>query len=295
FVELLQSDLDQSAGINFPTAIAAPSNTGIPSGFDLNGDGQKMGAADALGYGRFPGQYALAVLSVFESGSQRAFKDLKWSAVPWAVKPMNPDGTPYFPDDVWAALPLSSKTHLDVAIHLPDGRILHLLSSHPTPPVFDGPENRNGLRNAAEVRFWIDYIDGADWILDDDGTSGGLPPEASFVILGDLNADPLKGDGDRTTVARLLAHPRVRDPRPASPGAAELGRPHDTADWPEMNGPGNLRVDYVLPSSNLTLAGSGVFWPTTDDPIHRLVEIKGRDLASSDHRLVWVDIKLEPQ
>ena len=29
---------------------------------------------------------------------------------------------------------------------------MHFLVSHPTPPVFDGPENRNGLRNAAVQR-----------------------------------------------------------------------------------------------------------------------------------------------
>jgi hypothetical protein len=74
-----------------------------------------------------------------------------------------------------------------------------------------------------------------------------------------------------------------------------VGSPTDTADWPEEGGPGNLRVDYVLPSTGLEIVGSGVFWPAPGDPLARLTEIKGRDRASSDHRLVWVDIRLEEQ
>ena len=34
---------------------------------------------------------------------------------------------------------------------------VHFLVSHPTPPVFDGPEDRNGPRNYDEIRFWADY------------------------------------------------------------------------------------------------------------------------------------------
>ena len=30
---------------------------------------------------------------------------------------------------------------------------------HPTPPVFDGPDDHNGTRNHDEIRFWSDYID----------------------------------------------------------------------------------------------------------------------------------------
>lgn len=50
-------------------------------------------------------------------------------------------------------------------------------------------------------------------------------------------------------------------------------------------GPGNLRVDYVLPSIDLDVVGSGVYWPTTDDP-HAYLN------RASDHRLVWIDVRL---
>ena len=61
----------------------------------------------------------------------------------------------------------------------------------------------------------------------------------------------------------------------------------DTVDWPDHAGrPGNLRVDYVLPSKRLTVTGSGVLWPLPETSL-------GRDvMRASRHRLVWVDIAL---
>ncbi|MFK7941532.1 MAG: endonuclease/exonuclease/phosphatase family protein, partial [Paracoccaceae bacterium] len=211
---------------------------------------------------------------------------------PWATAPMNPDGTPYYAPEPWAILPLSSKSHWDVTATLPNGQALHLLASHPTPPVFDGPEDRNGLRNDGEIRLWVDYINGAGWITDDQGGKGGLPEGASFVILGDLNNDPSKGDGKKPALTAMLAHDLVQDPRPESPGASATGDPGDTADWPETGGPGNLRVDYALPSIHQSVVGSGVFWPANDDPRAALVSDSSGRRTSSDHRLVWVDLEM---
>ncbi len=284
----------QPGAQGYPHSFHAPVNTGIPSRIDLDRDGRTMGPGDALGYGRFPGQYGMALLSRFPLDAARTFQNLPWSAAPWAEAPKNPDGSAWYSAKAWALLPLSSKSHWDVSVRLPDGRVLHLLAAHPTPPVFDGAENRNGLRNAAEIRFWADYIDRQGWMTDDAGQTGALPDGAHFVILGDLNADPERGDSDRTAIAALLAHPALTDPRPASPGAADAGRPGDTADWPEKKGPGNMRVDYVLPSRGLTVTGSGVFWPAPGDPLARLTAKKGRKHTSSDHRLVWIDIKVDP-
>ena len=138
----------------------APVNTGVPSGLDLNGDG-KVGAQgrergdDAWGYGLHPGQYGLLVLSRYpiDAAAVRSFRNLKWSAMPDARKPMRPitagmTSTPFYPDAIWRELRLSSKTHLDVPVETPQGR-LHFLVSHPTPPVYDGPEDRNGARNSS--------------------------------------------------------------------------------------------------------------------------------------------------
>lgn len=291
FADLLAEGVGGLDGLTYPHLFTAPVNTGVPSGFDLDGDGRTMKPEDALGWGRYPGHFGMVILSRFPIAGARTFQNLPWSNVPATEAPRHPDGTAFYPPEAWAVLPLSSKSHWDVRINLPDGRPLHLLASHPTPPVFDGPENRNGLRNAAEIGFWRAYLDGAGWITDDAGQAGGLPDGAHFVLLGDLNNDPDKGDGDDAAIQALLGHKRLQDPQPASPGAAAAGAPVDTADWPETNGPGNLRVDYVLPSRTLTATGTGVFWPAPGAPHHDLVDFKGRAPASSDHRLVWVDLE----
>ncbi len=138
-------------------------------------------------------------------------------------------------------------------------------------------------------------------MTDDAGRPGGLPEADGWVVLGDLNADPEDGDGRREAIRDLLGHERLRDPAPDSAGGAEAARLDggvnagqsgdpalDTADWSDAEGPGNLRVSYVLPDARLPVAGAGVFWPPAEDPLRRLVE--GEDLPR--HRLVWVDLDL---
>lgn len=214
----------------------------------------------------------------------------------------------YYSAAALAELRLSSKNHLDLPVRIPSAngeRVLHLLLSHPVPPVFDGPERRNRCRNHDEIRLWCDYLEGADYLQDDAGRQGGLDPAASFVLLGDLNADPQAGDGDRRAIRRLLAHPRVHPAvaqgvlRPASTGAVSHGArrsrpvpPAQAANWTHLRG---LRLDYVLPSRDLALLGSGVFWPSAGEPGRAwLADAADLERAeySSDHRLVWVDLQL---
>lgn len=290
------------APLRYPYRYLAPVNTGVASGFDLDRDGARDGPGDAWGFGRHPGQYGMLVLSRYpiDAAAVRGFQRFKWQDLPGALAPIDPDsGEPWYADQVWAQFPLSSKSHWDVPVDTPLGR-LHFLASHPTPPVFDGPEDRNGRRNHDEIRFWAEYVSGEprDWLYDDAGQHGGLSAEARFVIAGDLNADPADGDSIDDAVLQLLEHPRVlRYPTPGSEGAAlaaerdgganleHRGSPaHDTGNF----GPrvGNLRIDYVLPSVGFTVTDSGVFWPKPGEP--------GADwLDASDHRMVWVDLVRE--
>ena len=258
-------------------AFALPVNAGVPSGLDLDGDGRTMGRGDAFGWGRFPGNGGMALLSRLpvDAEAARSFTALPWSALPGAEPPRRADGEP-FPDAARAAaLRLSSRAHWQVPVILPGGGRLHLLAANPTPPLFDGSEGFNRRRNRDEVRFWSVYLDGAA-LTDDAGRTAG-PPDGSLVVLGNLNLDPLDGAGERAAMAALLGHPRLQDPRPASAGGAAAagtgvngghdGDPAlDTADWRDDDGPGNLRVDYVLPSAELTVAGAGVFWPAEGGP-----------------------------
>jgi hypothetical protein len=184
---------------------------------------------------------------------------------------------------------LSSKSHWDVPVKI-GNNIVHVLSSHPTPPVFDGPENRNGKRNHDEIRFWTDYLSGGEqsaYIYDDNGKSGGLKGE-HFVITGDLNASADEGDGIKRGIQGLLSHPFVNDTVVPKSAGGKLHTPNNqysaehTAEWA-------MRADYVLPSKSLTVKVSGVFWPKPDEPLYRLIQDRK---SSSDHRLVWVDIAI---
>lgn len=252
----------------YPYWFTAPVNTGVDSGLDLDKNGTLGGPGDAWGFGQFPGQYGMVVYSKYpiDTESVRTFQNFLWKDMPNSLLPRDYYG------DVSDALRLSSKSHWDVPIDV-DGRTLHVLASHPTPPSFDGPENRNGKRNHDEIRLSADYISGADYLYDDTGVRGGLEQGASFVVLGDQNSDPVDGDSVAGAIAQVLDLPRVQDPAPTS---SEHGT--DTADFADPT-PGDLRVDYVLPSDDLTVVDSQVYWP--NQPEH-----------PSDHRLVWADLEI---
>ena len=289
FRDELKVGREGAAGINYPHLFTAPSNTGVSSGYDLDGDGRVSGPKDAFGFGYFEGQYGMAILSLHPIQPPRTFQDQLWIDMPGHLIPMEHFG------EAAGALRLSSKSHWDAPVTLPDGRTLHILASHPTPPVFDGPMNENGRRNHDEIRFWVDYVTGRDWMIDDAGVQGGLAEEAAWVVLGDLNADPFDGGSMRAALLSLMNV--AQDPAPVSDGGlAAANTRHrgdpatDTADWRDDQGPGNLRVDYVLPSQEWEVVQSGVFWPAADDPLRRLVG-DGEEIVSSDHRLVWVDIR----
>jgi 3-phytase len=292
--------------ISYRYRYAAPSNTGVPSGFDLNNDGSVGGPDDAFGFGFFPGQFAFVVYSKYPILDRqiRTFQHFLWRDMPGALLPVDPaTGDSWYSDEELDAFRLSSKNHVDIPI-LVRGHRVHFLVSHPTPPVFDGAEDRNGTRNHDEIRFWADYIRPlrSRYIYDDAGKRGGLWPFERFVIAGDLNSDPNDGDSIPGSAQLLLDHPFVNDrATPRSEGGVEqaalqgganathISDPaFDTADFADT-APGNLRADYVLPRRSMHITGSGVFWPLASDPLFRLVGTF--PFPSSDHRLVWVDVR----
>ncbi|HSF97053.1 MAG TPA: endonuclease/exonuclease/phosphatase family protein [Ornithinibacter sp.] len=294
--------------IDYPYSYVAPSNTGIPSGFDLNNNGVIGGQDDAFGFGFFPGQYGMAVFSRYpiDTDAVRTFQHFLWKDMPGALLPddsSTPEPADWYSPEELEVFRLSSKSHWDVPIRI-GAREVHFLVSHPTPPVFDGPEDRNGTRNHDEIRLWADYVTPgptSGYIYDDDGVHGGLEPGSMFVIAGDQNSDPLDGDSIPGSIQQLTEHPLVNTGvTPESEGAAEAtalqgganlthrSDPRfDTADFSDT-APGNLRADYVLPRVNLRIQDAGVFWPPQDDPLSRLTGVF--PFPSSDHRLVWADV-----
>ncbi|NJR58442.1 MAG: phytase [Cyanobacteria bacterium CRU_2_1] len=310
--------------VSYPYVYIASSNTGIASGFDLNNNGEivtQPGSRgygdDALGFGNFPGQFGMVLLSKYpiDTANVRTFQEFRWKDMLGALLPDDPN-TPepndwYSPEEL-EVFRLSSKSHWDVPI-IVNGETVHALVSHPTPPVFDGAEDRNGKRNHDEIRFWADYITPGQnaYIYDDNGDYGGLAPGSRFVIMGDQNADPNDGDSVDQAIQQLLDHPLVNTSvTPTSEGGPDASARQggantthisdpmfDTADFADTN-PGNLRTDYVLPSQNLDITDAQVFWPKDEDPLFRLVGDFDPTLPggypSSDHRLVWADLKLSP-
>lgn len=267
----LLADQLKASGLGYPHRFAFRPNTGMQTGFDVDGNGRIGDARDAQGFGLFSGQGGMAVLSrlpVDEAGA-RDFSGYLWRDLPGA---MLPEGMDLGLVEVQR---LATTGFWDVPV-LAEAGPLHLLAWHATPPVFDGPEDRNGRRNHDEAAFWSRFL------------KGSLPMEplvGPFVLLGDGNLDPADGDGLREGIAGLLADPALQDPLPkGSHGRSEAGDPAlDTAIYDDLGG---LRLDYVLPSVGVRVTGSGVLWPPESDPLWP-------DLAAASHHFpVWVDIEL---
>lgn len=274
-------------GAVYPSRFAFPPNSGVQTGLDMDGDGRAATPRDAQGYGEFAGHGGMAILSrvPVDPSASRDFSGFAWADLPGALLTgdMPPEGAR-------SDQRLSSVGHWDVALTLPEGRAIRLWAWHATPPVFDGPDDRNGRRNHDEAAFWLAYLD---------GRLPEKPVDAPFVLLGDANLDPLDGDGRPDALLGLLAHPRVVDPMPRSRGGPHAARRDgganqshagdptlDTADWRDGPGdPGNLRVDYILPSTDWRVLASGVWWPEDG-------EAAATAATASRHRLVWVDVEL---
>jgi hypothetical protein len=184
----------------------------------------------------------MAVLSRYPIGAAQDFSVLLWRDLPGAVLPPLADG-------VDAVQRLSSVGHWAVPVETPLGA-LQLLISHPTPPIFDGPEDRNGLRNHDETRFWTAFLDGTM------GQRAGHP-----VLLTEAGLDPAREQHRPAALRALLADTRLQDPLPGVP----------TTEW---NGVGPARSSFVLPAATLRIGDSGVI----------------PDVSASRHALVWVDL-----
>lgn len=257
------------AGASYPYRLALRPNSGMATGIDLDGDGRTGTGDDAQGFGLFTGQSGMALLSRRPLGAVRDLSATLWRDVPGNTMPPAPP-------EAAAIQRLSTTGHWDVPLPV-GGTSLRLLAYAASPPVF-GTGDRNLRRNHDETAFWTGYR-----------------AEGPVVVMGNANLDPVDGDGKNQAIRDLIA--RLQDPQPRSEGGAaapqtgsnarQKGDPAmDTADWPDADGPGNLRVDYVLPDKSLRVTGSGVFWPAPGQPLADAA------LAASRHRLVWVDLNL---
>ncbi len=255
---------DQLEDLGYPYAyrLTLRPNTGWPTGVDLDGDGQTSGRRDAQGYGAFNGQGGMAVLSRVPIAHATDFSAVLWRDVPGSAA----DGL--VPPGALSTVRLHEVAFWAVEFDLPGGAFT-LLTTHASAPVFDGPEDRNGWRNADQLRFLHMLLEG--WRPD--GIDLSLAP-GRYAVAGTLNVDPDAGEGHRDVLRALLDHPALQD---VSPDSAR-GLP--TADWRDPE-PGDLRVDYVLPAAGVGVLDAAVMWGSPDGP----------EAVASDHRLVWVDLR----
>lgn len=240
----------------YPYLFAHRPNAGLATGHDIDGNGWTGDARDAQGYGRFAGDGGIAILSRYpiEVDAVTDLSTMLWRDLPNAVLPQV-DGVPFFSPDILDILRLSSSAHWIVPIRLPDDTLVSIMAFAATPPVFDGPEDMNGLRSRDELKLWEHVLDGTFGL-----TLG------SFVLAGNSNLDPTGGQGDRAAMAAFLARADLTDPHSGT----------TNADWgPESAG--KLRVSYVLPSADWQVTGASGSGPLTD--------------TGGAHALVWVDLR----
>lgn len=328
YLEIAQSRNSIDSGdllnpIFYPYLQSFATNSGENSGLDLDNDGSVgVMPGDAWGDGNYHGQRAFALMSMHEidRNNTRTFQDFRWKDIPNAQNPVitncnNPKaplpngmacGDKWYSVSEWNRVRLSSQNHVDVPIKIKTNfgdKTVHFLIAHPAQPVeLDSFTNKDKLRNRDEIQFWNDYINDERYIYDDKGRTGGLNKNDSFIILGDLNADPDNGDSDKNTILGLLNHPKVNGNAtvgnvvPISNGAVE--------EYPLRNHPSRLtsvnglRVDYVIPSNQFRVEDSGVYWPASGEEGHLLIndsrigELGTGKEVSSDHRIVWVEVNI---
>lgn len=282
----LNQPQSNALSIDYPYHFIAPVNSGLPVPHH-----SQINRLTHFGFGQYPGQYGMALLSKWpiDYGQVRTFQHFLWRDMPNNLMPQNKDQTSWYNEHETNIMRLSSKSHWDIPVKI-HGQTIHVLACHPTPPVFDGDEQRNRRRNHDEIRFWSDYIKAEhdSYHYDDKGVKGALNANEAFVIMGDLNACANEGDSWPNTITNLINQNRMlRHPTPSSKGAKEHSPDNEfaefhTACW-------RMRADYILPSDNFTYHKGGVFWPTKKNAKHYLVQ--GR-LHSSDHRLVWLTLSL---
>ena len=88
-------------------------------------DGAVEGPDDAWGFGQFPGQYGMVVLSRYPilTDQVRTFQNLRWADMPQNLLP-----TEFYGAEVAASLRLSSKSHWDVPVQI-GSATLHVLAA----------------------------------------------------------------------------------------------------------------------------------------------------------------------
>lgn len=321
--------------IEYPYLESYSTNTGLKSGLDLNNNGKIDDSPDDMfGFGYYHGHYAFGLMSKYELDKEntRTFQKFLWKDMkekdgitPVSIPTITANsqdkripvgmktGDNWFTNEEWNKIRLSSKNHVDVPIIINNKKI-HLLISHPTPPAFDTITETNILRNRYEILFWKHYVENKMFIYDDKGRFGGIDGlKEKFVIMGDLNADNFNSTNNPKTrigINELISSQFINKDyaigkwTPTSIGAKEdvmqNGQYRYNHEKPESRtSVFGLRVDWTLPSWNLNIFNTGVFWAGKKEKgkllfnDSRIGKHGNSKEISSDHRMVWITIHLK--
>lgn len=290
--EYLSRGQNGQSGITYPHVYTAPTNSGIESGADLDGDGRIGGPADALGYGRYAGERGMAVFSTHPivEDEVRTFQDFLWQDMPENSIPEDE-----FSKLEQSVLALPSTSLWDIPLEVPgETGHVHVVATDLTSP--PGPTSPDVARSEDQRRMVAEFISGASWYLyDDKGTYGGLEPGTPFVLAGSLaDAKELQTwPGDQVpALASLLEGGAIQDPGPEAVTEEPLSQRRDAAVDPQathgLAGGDAVRSSYVLPATDLDIDSSGVFWPAEGEFGFNLVDPADPDAPVG--RLVWLDI-----
>ncbi|MCB4208836.1 endonuclease/exonuclease/phosphatase family protein [Arthrobacter sp. UM1] len=269
----------------------------------------------------FPGQRGMMVASrlPIDERRVRTFANFRWKDLPSPHLPDDPSteaAADHYTEAELARMPLASTAVWDIPV-LREGKPLHVVatsldglggledaagsaSSHASDPADASPEE---LRHRDQLAFLRDLVTPArgSYVYDDAGGRGGLRQGEPFVVAAGLGADPGDSGAASSPVSAFLKERSLQDPEPGSEGAVEASDVQgganashatdsrlDTFDGDDARG-GNLRLDYVLPSSQTPVTGAGVFWPEIGQKDSDLVG--SRPGGSTRHRLVWADVE----
>ncbi len=278
-------------GMQYSYTYTAPTNSGIDSGADLDGDGRVGGPADAIGYGNHPGERGMAVFSAHPivQDEVRTFQEFLWEDMP---ENSIPEGQ--FSNLEKSVLRLPSTSMWDVPIEVPGepGHVHVVATDLNSSPRSARPDE---ARNEDQRRMVTDFVSGSAWYLyDDDGARGGLGAEDSFVIAGSLadEQELMTSPAEKVPeLSTLLKSEVLQDPAPEAVTDEPLPERDGDADPKATQGLSNgeaVRSSYVLPATALEVDGTGVFWPAEGEFGFDLVD--PAESASPSGRLVWLDI-----
>lgn len=208
---------DGEEPLAYPYMYSAPSNSGIDSGADLDGDGLIGSSGDLLGRGDYPGRYGLLVLSMvpIDDDGVRTFRDFLWDDVPDNVVPES------YSDVERSVLPLFSAALWDLPLEV-DGETVHLIAGARTSFSFS---EADPARLRDQRQMVTDYVspDAEDsaYIYDDEAEYGGVEG-AEWIVAGDdglgsgfirsraeLEEEDSEADGTAETVTEIGAETQI--------------------------------------------------------------------------------------